>query len=72
METVFTERPQHDDVQQSFFLAETLKYLYLLYSDSELLSLDLWVFNTEADPLPVRGTNSLYRMNHHNRSSMAE
>ena len=72
VETVFMERPQHDDVQQSFFLAETLKYLYLLYSDSELLSLNLWVFNTEAHPLPVKGTNSLYRMNHSNRSSMSE
>ena len=61
MESVFSERPRHDDAQQSFFLAETLKYLYLLYSDSELLSLDLWVFNTEAHPLPVKGTNSLYR-----------
>ncbi|XP_043218312.1 mannosyl-oligosaccharide 1,2-alpha-mannosidase IA-like [Amphibalanus amphitrite] len=53
--------PEHDDVQQSFFLAETLKYLYLLFSDSELLSLDQWVFNTEAHPLPIRGANQLYR-----------
>ena len=36
-----------DDVQQSFFLAETLKYLYLLFSDPELMSLEHWVFNTE-------------------------
>jgi len=43
----------HDDVQQSFFLAETLKYLYLIFSDDELISLDEWVFNTEAHPLPV-------------------
>eukprot|EP00794_Sanderia_malayensis_P000195 gene195-809_t len=43
----------HDDVQQSFFLAETLKYLYLLFSDDSLLPLDEWVFNTEAHPLPV-------------------
>lgn len=42
-----------DDVQQSFFLAETLKYLYLIFSDDELLSLDDWVFNTEAHPIPV-------------------
>jgi len=50
-----------DDVQQSFFLAETLKYLYLLFSDDELIDISLWVFNTEAHPLPVRGANSLYR-----------
>jgi len=52
---------QKDDVQQSFFLAETLKYLYLLFSDDDLISLDQWVFNTEAHPLPVRGVNTIYR-----------
>lgn len=44
----------HDDVQQSFFLAETLKYLYLIFSDDNLIRLDEWVFNTEAHPLPVK------------------
>lgn len=42
-----------DDVQQSFFLAEVLKYLYLIFSDDNTLSLDFWVFNTEAHPLPI-------------------
>ncbi|KAA1469131.1 seven-hairpin glycosidase [Dentipellis sp. KUC8613] len=37
----------------SYFLAETLKYLYLLFTDEELIPLDRWVFNTEAHPLPV-------------------
>ena len=39
-------------------LAETFKYLYLLFSPSDLLPLDRWVFNTEAHPLPInwRGT----------------
>ena len=50
-----------DDVQQSFFLAETLKYLYLLFSDDDLISLDQWVLNTEAHPLPIKGKNSFYR-----------
>jgi len=50
-----------DDVQQSFFLAESLKYLYLLFSDDDLISLDQWVMNTEAHPLPIRGVNSFYR-----------
>ena len=45
----------HDDVQQSFFLAETLKYLYLIFSEDTLLPLDHWVFNTAAHPLPVIG-----------------
>ena len=34
----------------SFFLAETLKYFYLLYSEPDVVSLDDWVFNTEAHP----------------------
>jgi hypothetical protein len=42
-----------DDKMQSFFLAETLKYLYLLFSPSELISLDQWVFNTEAHPIRI-------------------
>lgn len=50
---VYSSTPAHDDVQQSFFLAETLKYLYLLFSGDDLLPLDHWVFNTEAHPLPV-------------------
>lgn len=62
LKNVYLEEPQKDDVQQSFFLAETLKYLYLLFSDDSLLPLDEWVFNTEAHPLPIHGANSLYRM----------
>ncbi|XP_012276680.1 mannosyl-oligosaccharide 1,2-alpha-mannosidase IA isoform X1 [Orussus abietinus] len=50
-----------DDVQQSYFFAETLKYLYLLFSDDDLISLDEWVFNSEAHVLPIRG-NPLYRL----------
>lgn len=41
------------DKMETFYLAETLKYLYLLFSDQDLLPLDNWVFNTEAHPLPV-------------------
>lgn len=43
----------HDDLQQSFFMAETLKYLYLLFSPEGTLPIDEWVFNTEAHPLRV-------------------
>ncbi|XP_054618603.1 mannosyl-oligosaccharide 1,2-alpha-mannosidase IA-like [Dunckerocampus dactyliophorus] len=50
---VYAAKPNHDDVQQSFFLAETLKYLYLLFSDDDHIPFDHWVFNTEAHPLPV-------------------
>ena len=53
---VYASVPTHDNVQQSFFLAETLKYLYLLFSDDQFFPLDKWTFNTEAHPLPIGGT----------------
>lgn len=51
------DQVDQDDVQQSFFLAETLKYLYLIFSSDELISFDHWVFNTEAHPLPIKNRN---------------
>ncbi|KAK7107386.1 mannosyl-oligosaccharide 1,2-alpha-mannosidase IA-like [Littorina saxatilis] len=54
---VYQVVPQKDDVQQSFFMAETLKYLYLIFSDDDLIPLDKWVFNTEAHPFPVKGNH---------------
>lgn len=41
------------DDMPSYFLAETLKYLYLLFDDSDPLDFDKWVFNTEAHPLKI-------------------
>ena len=41
---------EQGDLQQSFFLAETLKYLYLLFAP-EAVDFDAVVFNTEAHPL---------------------
>ncbi|KAJ8938578.1 hypothetical protein NQ314_011437 [Rhamnusium bicolor] len=39
------------DMMESFFLSETLKYLYLLFSDNpKLLDLDKYVINSEAHP----------------------
>lgn len=38
------------DQMESFWLAETLKYFYLLYTTPDTLSLDDWVLNTEAHP----------------------
>ncbi|XP_008415633.1 mannosidase, alpha, class 1B, member 1b [Poecilia reticulata] len=46
--------PSPRDKMESFFLGETLKYFYLLFSeDADLISLDKYVFNTEAHPLPI-------------------
>jgi mannosidase alpha-like ER degradation enhancer 2 len=39
------------DAMDSYFLAETLKYLYLLFSPEKIIDLDKYVFNTEAHPL---------------------
>jgi mannosidase alpha-like ER degradation enhancer 2 len=39
------------DRMESFFLAETLKYAYLLFVPGETLDLQAVVFNTEAHPL---------------------
>ncbi|XP_026477334.1 endoplasmic reticulum mannosyl-oligosaccharide 1,2-alpha-mannosidase isoform X1 [Ctenocephalides felis] len=42
------------DMMESFFLSETLKYFYLLFSDNpKLLDLDKYVINSEAHPLPL-------------------
>merc|ERR1712137_181670 len=50
---VTSSNPQKDDTQQSFFLAETLKYLYLIFCDDDVIPLDNYVFNTEAHPLGI-------------------
>jgi len=39
------------DLLPSYFLAETLKYLYLPFAPDAALDLDKVVFNTEAHPL---------------------
>jgi mannosidase alpha-like ER degradation enhancer 2 len=45
------ETKEKSDNMESFFLAETLKYLYLLFAPPETLDLRKVVFNTEAHPL---------------------
>jgi mannosyl-oligosaccharide alpha-1,2-mannosidase len=45
-------RDESNDYQESFFLAETLKYLYLMFSD-DLVDLTKHVFNTEAHIFPL-------------------
>uniref|UniRef100_A0A1S4MY25 alpha-1,2-Mannosidase n=1 Tax=Pediculus humanus subsp. corporis TaxID=121224 RepID=A0A1S4MY25_PEDHC len=57
----------HDDRMDSFVLAETFKYLYLLFADTNdlLIDLDEFLFTTEAHLLPL----SLSR--NHNLTSFA-
>jgi mannosidase alpha-like ER degradation enhancer 2 len=42
---------EHRDQMESFFLAETLKYAWLLFAPSATLPFDSVVFNTEAHPI---------------------
>ncbi|KAI0690301.1 seven-hairpin glycosidase [Cytidiella melzeri] len=53
LNTVALSHSTLKDEMPSYFLAETLKYLYLLFHNEDLVPLDRWVFNTEAHPLPV-------------------
>lgn len=45
------EKKTQDDRMESFFLAETLKYLYLLFAPTDTIVLKTTVFNTEAHPI---------------------
>uniref|UniRef100_A0A7N0RFA8 alpha-1,2-Mannosidase n=1 Tax=Kalanchoe fedtschenkoi TaxID=63787 RepID=A0A7N0RFA8_KALFE len=46
--------PRKRDKMETFFLGETLKYLYLLFGETSVLPLDKFVFNTEAHPFPIK------------------
>lgn len=50
---VTADTPRHQDYMESFWLAETLKYFYLLFSTPDTISLDEWVLNTEAHPFKL-------------------
>jgi mannosyl-oligosaccharide alpha-1,2-mannosidase len=53
--TLNTVPASASDMMESFFLAETLKYLYLLFEDEPtVIPLNKYVFNTEGHPLPIR------------------
>ncbi|KAL8713934.1 MAG: hypothetical protein Q9220_002080 [cf. Caloplaca sp. 1 TL-2023] len=47
---VMSETPYPSDEMESFWLAETLKYFYLLFREPDYYSLDDYVLNTEAHP----------------------
>ncbi|KAG2434808.1 hypothetical protein HXX76_007693 [Chlamydomonas incerta] len=49
--------PSPGNKMESFWMAETLKYFYLLFSDdTKEVPLDEFVFNTEAHPLAIWGS----------------
>ena len=48
------DRDHRTDRMESFWLAETLKYFYLIFSEPNVVSLDEFVLNTEAHPFRYR------------------
>ncbi len=53
LQSVLQVPPPKRDKMESFFLGETLKYLFLLFSDDDVMPLDLYVWNTEAHAFPI-------------------
>jgi hypothetical protein len=51
IDDVTKSSPELLDEMESFWLAETLKYFYLLFEEENVVSLDEYVLNTEAHPL---------------------
>lgn len=49
------------DNMESFWLGETLKYFYLLFSDRDFIPLETTVFNTEAHPFPRFEMGKLFK-----------
>ncbi|SJK98514.1 related to Mannosyl-oligosaccharide alpha-1,2-mannosidase precursor [Armillaria ostoyae] len=48
------------DDMESFWFAEVLKYLYLTFDDPDHISLDTYVFNTEAHPFEAPKAKDVY------------
>jgi len=50
-----TDNPRNSDQMDSYFLAETLKYFYLIFAErpQHVVSLKWFLLNTEAHLLPV-------------------
>jgi mannosyl-oligosaccharide alpha-1,2-mannosidase len=51
LDDCMVDNPPKADRMESFWMAETLKYFFLIFSDSNVISLDEYVLNTEAHPL---------------------
>ncbi|KAF3005140.1 hypothetical protein E8E13_010400 [Curvularia kusanoi] len=53
LQDISADTPPMMDSMESFWMAETLKYFFLLFSDPSSISLDDYVFNTEAHPFKL-------------------
>ena len=56
------DRIEFRDEMESFFLAETMKYLYLIFCDDNVIDINEYVFNTEAHPLPRIDKNEVEKV----------
>lgn len=57
-------KPKHEDKMESFWLAETLKYLYLIFSEPDHISLDdyvLYALFPDVSILSLRANDFLFR-----------
>jgi mannosyl-oligosaccharide alpha-1,2-mannosidase len=45
--------PVHNDSMESYWMAHTLKYFYLIFGPPDVLSLDEYVFNSGGHPLKL-------------------
>jgi len=52
------DNPSQKDATESFLFAETFKYIYLMFTDRGVMSLDDYVFNTEAHPFRLGKSNT--------------
>ncbi|KAF9078695.1 glycoside hydrolase family 47 protein [Rhodocollybia butyracea] len=60
LDDVNSKNSAKDDNMPSFWFAEVLKYLYLTFDDPSHISLDQYVFNTEAHPLWAPPAKAVY------------
>jgi mannosyl-oligosaccharide alpha-1,2-mannosidase len=50
IDNVDSQTPRQIDSMESFWLSETLKYFYLIFSPPDVVHLDEWILTTEAHP----------------------
>ena len=53
-EEILMDAASQGNEMENSWLAETLKYFYLVFSETDLINLDEWVLNTEAYPLRLQ------------------
>jgi mannosyl-oligosaccharide alpha-1,2-mannosidase len=52
---VTVPEPPQEDIMESFWTAETLKYFFLIFSEPDVVKLDEWILSTEAHVFRLTG-----------------